>query len=352
MMRRALALAPNGWGQVSPNPLVGAVVERQGQVVGEGWHAELGGPHAEINALAQAGAKAKGATLYVTLEPCAHVGRTPPCVEAIVKAGVTRVVMAVADPNPVAQGGAAVLQAAGVEIAEGCLTNEARELNAAFFHAFRSKRPWVTLKLAITLEGAIADGSHTTSRVTGPDARRYAHYLRAGNDAVAVGMETIRVDDPQLTVRESAPPRRAPARVIFSRSGRLSLTSTVANSLRQGPVIVVAQHIDSSYEAMLQTQGVDVVVAPDLTNALDMLRGRGIQSLLVEGGAQLAGALWNAELVDRLILVQAPVVFGQGSLNGFAAFATVRAHDARRLRVISREALGDDVATTYAVRET
>ncbi|MGQ0646233.1 MAG: bifunctional diaminohydroxyphosphoribosylaminopyrimidine deaminase/5-amino-6-(5-phosphoribosylamino)uracil reductase RibD [Gemmatimonadaceae bacterium] len=351
LMRRALDLARNGWGQTAPNPMVGAVIARQGEPVGEGFHARFGEAHAEVGALAAAGTRARGATMFVSLEPCAHTGKTPACTDAILAAGVTRVIAATSDPNPAAAGGARRLREAGIQVDFGLLQDEARELNAAFLHAFSSDRPWVTLKMAVTLDGAIADGTHTTSRVTGPAARRFAHHLRAGHDAVAVGMNTVRVDDPQLTVRETPPPRVPPARVAFSRSGRLSLTSTLANSLKQGPVIVTAESMDAEYEYALREHGVEVVIASDLAHALRELRARGIQSLLVEGGTNLAAGLWLAGLVDRLILVQAPILFGQGSLNAFAALPPVRAEDAPRLRVVRREALGDDLATTYAVRE-
>lgn len=350
-MRRALELARNGWGQVAPNPMVGAVVLRGSTVVGEGWHTAYGGAHAEVEALAQAGAKARGATMLVTLEPCAHTGKTPPCTEAVIAAGIKRVVIAMADPNPVAAGGVGALRAAGIDVSVGCCAAEARELNAPYVHALTSDRPWVTLKMAVTLEGAIADGTHTTSRITGPSARRFAHHLRAGHDAVAVGLHTIRTDDPQLTVREVAPPRVPPTRVVISRSGRLSLTSWLANSLKHGPVVVLAEQVDSGYEHSLNQAGVEVIVMNDLAHGLRQLRARGIRSMLVEGGSEVAGALWRAGLVDRLVLIQAPVVFGGGALNAFAAFPGVRAESAPRLRVLSREALGEDLATAYAVRE-
>ena len=348
-MRRALALARRGWGQVAPNPMVGAVVAVEGEVIGEGFHARLGEAHAEVVAIAAAGSLARGATLYVSLEPCAHQGRTPPCTDAIRGAGLARVVAAMADPNPEAAGGAARLRAAGVEVEVGLLEAEARELNAPFVHGFASDRPWVTLKMAVTLEAAIADLSGTTSRVTGPAARRYAHHLRAGHDAVAVGLRTVQVDDPQLTVREVPSPRVPPVRVVFSRGGRLSLTSTLANSLRQGPVIVTAEQVEPEYEHALRDHGVEVLIAPDLGHCLRALRARGIGSLLVEGGAGIAGALWSQRLVDRLVLVQAPVLFGEGSLNAFSAFPPVVAEAAPRLRVVSRETIGDDLATTYAM---
>jgi diaminohydroxyphosphoribosylaminopyrimidine deaminase/5-amino-6-(5-phosphoribosylamino)uracil reductase len=350
-MREALRIAREGWGQVAPNPLVGAVMVKDNAEIARGYHARFGEAHAEVAALAKAGPRARGATLYVTLEPCGHVGKTPPCTDAIIGAGISRVVIATRDANPVAAGGAEKLVQSGIEVAFGVCEAEARELNATFLFAIHADRPWVTLKMAVTLDGAIADGTHTTSRVTGPDARRYAHALRAGHDAVGVGMHTVRTDDPRLTVREAPTPRVPPARVVFSRSGRLSLTSTLANSLRQGPVVVTANEIDPAYELSLADAGVEVVLGATLGDQLRALRSRGIQSLLIEGGANLAAALWREDLVDRLILVQAPTIFGAGALGAFSDFPAARGASATRWPVVSRVALGDDLATTYAIHD-
>ncbi len=348
-MGRALELARRGWGQVAPNPLVGAVIVAGAEVAGEGWHERYGEAHAEVNALRGAGSRARGATMYVSLEPCAHHGRTPPCTDAIIGAGLSRVVVATRDTNPVAGGGLDQLRRAGIAVETGVREADAQELNAAFFFGQTADRPWVTLKMAISLDGAIADGTHTTSRVTGPSARAYAHALRAGHDAIAVGMGTVRIDDPQLTVREAPAPRVPPVRVVFSRTGRLPLTSVLANSLKQGAVIVAAEEIDSSCQQMLEHRGVAVVVRPDLLSMLRELRARGVRSLLVEGGAGLAAGLWEAGLVDRLVLVQAPTIFGAGSLNAFRDFPPRRGEDAPRWPVVSREILGHDIATTYAI---
>lgn len=349
-MRRALELARLGWGQTAPNPMVGAVVARNDEIVGEGYHARFGEAHAEINALAAAAERggARGATMYVTLEPCAHAGKTPPCADAIIRAGISRVVAAMGDPNPVAAGGVAKLRAAGIDVIVGMLEPEARELNAAWVHALDSARPWVTLKMAVSLECAIADGTQTTTRITAGPARRYAHALRAGHDAVAVGLGTVRTDDPQLTVREVPAPRVPPTRIIFSRSARLSLTSTLANSIAQGPVVVTGHAIDPEYEHALRDHGVEVLIAPGLAETLTLLRARGIRSILVEGGAVIAGELLAGELVDRLVLVQAPIILGRGALNAFSLAPAVRGADATRWRVVSRETFGDDIATTYA----
>lgn len=348
-MRRALALAVRGWGQVSPNPLVGAVVVRDGKVVGEGYHAGFGRDHAEVVALGRAGSQARGATVYVTLEPCAHHGKTPPCTDALLAAGVSRVVVAVMDPHPVAAGGVERLRAKGIAVDVGVCDEEAREVNAAFLHAATNPRPWVTLKLAISVDGAIADHTRRQGWLTGPDARAEVHRLRAGHDAIGVGMGTVLSDDPSLTVRDARAPRVPPVRVVFSRTGRLPVTSALAASARDMPVVVVAQDIDPAYEATLNGMGVEVVTASSLGEALRALRARGMHSIMVEGGARLAGALLFEELVDRLVVFTAPVVLGAGALNAFLLAPAQRAASAPRLRVVRRVAFGDDLMTVYAL---
>jgi len=351
-MRRALELSLRGRGQVSPNPMVGAVLVRDGEVVGEGWHAMLGGAHAETAALASAGERARGATLYVTLEPCVHHGRTPPCVDAIIAAGVARVVCAITDPTPEAAGGVARLREAGVEAACGLLAEDAAELNAAFLHGARSALPWVTLKLALSLDGAIADHTGRPAWLTGPRARQRVHEMRAANDGIAVGAGTALADDPQLTVRDTQRPRVAPARVIFDRQLTLPLESSLVRTARTVPVVVVADNSsDSARRRALEGQGVAVVLADSHGDALRALRARGIGSLLVEGGARIAGSLLDAALVHRLVIFQAPVVLGAGALGGFAHVASRVADDAPRWRVVGRESLDDDLMTVYALQE-
>ena len=214
-MRRALALAEGGWGQTAPNPMVGAVVVRDGTVVAEGWHEKFGEAHAEANALTRAGAAAKGATMYVTLEPCNHSGKTPPCADALVAAKIGRVVIATRDPGTNSGGGAEKLRAAGIEVEFGLLEAESRELNAPFFHSFLSDRPWVTLKLALSIDGAIADSERGRAWLTNDQSQAEVHRIRAGVDAIAVGATTFATDHPRLTVRGPIQPRVAPARVVF-----------------------------------------------------------------------------------------------------------------------------------------
>lgn len=347
-MRRALELATRGWGQTAPNPMVGAVVVRDGRIVGEGWHARYGGDHAEVAALREAGELARHATVYVTLEPCDHHGRTPPCVDALLAAGVRRVVAAIADPTPRAGGGAERLRRAGVEVQFGPFAEEARELNAPFFHAVDSDRPWVTLKLALSLDGAIADASGRPAWLTGPVARREVHHLRANSDAVAVGLGTVRADNPMLTVRDAPAPRVPPVRVVFSRDGALPLTSQLALTATEYRTIVVADRMDLRHARELRDLGVEVATATSLAQAMEALRARSIRSVLVEGGASIGAALIGEGLVDRLIIFQAPVILGAGALHAFEHVPAVAAVGAPRLRVLSRRVLGDDLMTVYA----
>ena len=348
-MRRALALAANGWGQTAPNPMVGAVVVRDGAVVGEGWHTRYGAPHAEIDALAAAGDAARGATIYVTLEPCTHHGQTPPCALALIAAGISRVVIAAADPNPVATGGAARLVEHGVQVELGVEEVAARELNAAFFHSYASPRSFVQLKLALSLDGALTDHTRQRGWLTGADARREVHRLRAGSDGVAVGIGTARADDPLLTVRDApVPPRIAPARIVFDTSARLPLTSRLVQTARQQRTIVVCWAPDPAHAAALEHAGVTLVHSATLADALVALRTAGIRSLLVEGGAALASSFLQETLVDRLIIFRAPLILGGGALNGFGGLPPTTLGAALRWRVVDARQFGDDEMTVYA----
>jgi len=343
--------ARRGWGRTAPNPMVGAVIVRGGEIVATGWHAEFGGAHAEVMALERAGERARGATVYVTLEPCVHHGKTPPCSDALIRAGVERLVIAARDPNPEARGGLDRLRAAGIAVAAGVLERESLDLNAPFHASFSSPRPWVTLKLALSLDGAIADARGRSKWITGALARERAHDLRAGSDAIAVGIGTALADDPSLTVRDAAPPRVPPVRVVFDRQARLPLDGALARTARDVPVVVVATAPGAARRAALESAGVAVLDAPSLDGALALLRERGIRGLLVEGGAALTGALLGAALVDRLIIFQAPVLLGAGALRPFERAPAAEISAASRLRVVEREVLGDDLMTVYALRE-
>lgn len=341
-MPRALALAERGWGRVHPNPMVGAVIVRNGSVVGEGWHAEYGAAHAERMALEAAGAAARGATLYCTLEPCAHQGKQPPCTSAIIAAGIADVVIACHDPNPEAGGGADRLREAGVRVRflEGPLADAAVRLNVRFLHRFASvSRPWVAIKLAVTLDGMIADHEDRSQWLSGPPARDWVQRQRANYDAIAVGAVTAVRDDVRLTVRGEVRPRVAPRRVIFDRRGIVPPDHGIFRDAAVAPVTLV--RAPGSAAAVPAADGVDVLEAPDLVAAFAMLHDRGIGSILVEGGGRLAGALLEAGLVDRVYQVQVPAWLGDGR-PAWAGLSQRTMATVRRWHTVGRIALDDD----------
>ncbi len=340
-MARALELAWQGWGRVAPNPLVGAVVLSNGEVVGDGFHAEFGGVHAERAALDAAGPRARGGTLVVTLEPCSHTGKQPPCTDAILAAGIRRVVYALRDPNPVAAGGGAVLKAHGVAVTHGTGAAEAAAQNIAFLHRFRdSDRPFVALKLAVSVDGRIADRAGHSRWISGEAAREWVQWLRAGFDAIAVGAGTVRGDDPSLTVRGAVTPRRPPVRVILGRSGPIPVNAALVRTAHEMPTILVARP-EAMADSSLAEAGVRFLSADSLAEGLAALRREGIESILVEGGGEIATALLEARLVDRIYWVQAPIIIG-GGVPAIAALGQGRLEDAARFRVVERKALGDD----------
>ncbi|WP_461036002.1 bifunctional diaminohydroxyphosphoribosylaminopyrimidine deaminase/5-amino-6-(5-phosphoribosylamino)uracil reductase RibD [Streptomyces mayteni] len=350
-MRRAIELAARGLGNTSPNPVVGCVVlDATGRPVGEGWHQRAGGPHAEVDALAAAGPGARGGTAVVTLEPCAHTGRTGPCAEALIAAGVARVVYAVADPNPQAAGGAAGFAAAGVDVdaATGPLGAEAAEGNAAWLTAVRHGRPHVHWKYAATLDGRTAAADGTSRWITSAEARADVHRLRAASDAVLVGAGTARADDPHLAVR-GIPGARQPLRVVLDTTG--TAVPPGARVLDGTAATLVAVADDTPPTATAHLDGhAEVVRLPraahgpglDLTALLTALHRRDVRSLLLEGGATLAGAFAAAGLVDRVTGYLAPALLGAGpqALNG-AGITTIA--DALRLRVTDVDRIGQDL---------
>ena len=343
-MNRALALAWRGWGRVAPNPMVGAVLLRDGTVVGEGWHAEFGDLHAESVALRAAGDRARGATAVVTLEPCSHDGKQPPCVDALINAGVARVVAALPDPNPAAGGGAARLAAAGIDVEIGVGEAAARAQNAAFLHKFAvPDRPFVALKLATTLDARIADRNGHSRWISGPDAREFVHWLRAGFDAIGVGGQTARDDDASLTVRGSVEPRRPPTRVIFSRHGDVPVTLTAVRTAGEIPTIVLTSATGpSGRQASLAEAGVMVRRVTGLAEGLRHLRHLGIESVLVEGGGRLAGALLAEGLVDRYYWIQSPVWLGEDGIPAIDGLPGRTVAEGDRWCVVERRALGQD----------
>ena len=332
--------------------MVGAVVVRDDTVVGEGYHAEFGGPHAEVVALREAGDRARGATVYVTLEPCNHHGKTGPCTDALIVAGVARVVFAAPDPNPRAAGGAQRLRAAGIEVTGGVERAAACELNAAFFNAFRAERPWMVLKLALSADDAIAGATRERGWITGPSARTEVHRMRAGHDAIAAGLGTVLADDPALTVRGPLQPRVAPVRLVFDDDAAIPDDTMLVRTARETPTIVLARRPAPHRVVALESAGVTVVAAPTVERALEELPGRGIRSVLVEGGAGVAGRLLESALIDRLVIFRSPVVLGAGALHAFARAPSMTPDVLRHLPVLETRTFGDDTMTVYALTPT
>lgn len=315
-MRRALRLAARGY--TPPNPMVGCVLVKDGAVVGEGYHLRAGGPHAEVVALEAAGERARGATAYVSLEPCSHSGRTPPCAPALVAAGVARVVAAALDPNPRVSGkGIAILQEAGIAVQVGLLEEEARRLNAAFFHYQTTGRPFVLLKAAMTLDGKIATRTGDSRWITGPRARRHVHRLRAQSGAVLCGIGTALADDPLLTARLPGVPRQ-PLRVVLDTHLRLPLTSRLVATAREVPTLIAAGKTPDRCRRMaLENCGIEVICLPTnaagriaLPELLAELGRREVISVLVEGGSQINAAFLEGGHVHRLLWFIAPKLIG------------------------------------------
>ena len=343
-MGKALSLAWRGWGRVAPNPLVGALVVQDDRVIGEGWHEEYGGLHAEPRALAAAGEAARGATLFVTLEPCNHLGKQPACTEAVIAAGIRRVVAAVGDPNPEAGGGSERLREAGVEVDVGVREEEARAQNAVFFHRWNvTGRPFVALKLVTTLDGRIGDQGGRSRWISGDEARNYVHWLRAGFDAIGVGGHTARTDDSSLTVRGDVQPRSAPRRVIFDRRGDLPTSLTLVRTARETATILITETGGLSARlADLEDDGVVVHRVGDLAQGLAALHGMGIGSILVEGGGRLAGSLLAGGLVDRFYWIQSPLWLGESGIPAVAGYPGTSLVEAERWSIVERRALGQD----------
>ena len=333
-MARALELAERGLFTTTPNPRVGCVIVRDGAIVGEGWHVRAGEPHAEVHALAMAGEQARGATAYVTLEPCSHHGRTPPCADALVKAGVARVVAAMEDPNPLVAGrGMARLSDAGIATASGVQENEARELNIGFISRMTRGRPWLRLKAAATLDGKTALNNGVSQWITGDDARRDAHRWRARSCAVLTGIGTVRDDDPQLNVR-AVPTERQPLRIVVD--ARLE-TPLDARLLDGGRVLIAGAVEDAERIAALQRRGADVLILPnnggkvDLPALMTELGRRGINEVLAESGFKLNGSLLREGCVDELILYLAPSIVGDEARGLFNLPALDSLADKRQL---------------------
>jgi diaminohydroxyphosphoribosylaminopyrimidine deaminase/5-amino-6-(5-phosphoribosylamino)uracil reductase len=344
-MDLAFQLADRGRGLTHPNPRVGSVVVRAGEVVGRGYHRGPETLHAEAEALAEAGERARGATLYCTLEPCSHEGRTPPCADAIVAAGVARVVAALQDPNPLVDGrGFARLRAGGVQVdvLTGAPAQRAARLNAPFIKSLKTGLPLVTYKAAVSLDGKVALAGGRPAQLSGPESQRLVHRLRAEADAILIGAGTLRADDPRLTVRLCE--GRNPTRVVLTSSGRLPLDAQLFAAAAEAPVLLLAERLADADEQWLHGAGVQVERFPGgLETALRLLAARGLLDVFLEGGPTLAAALLTAGLVDRLALFVTPLLVGRGAPDLLALPAVAGLEDAPRLTNQRWQAIGQDM---------
>jgi diaminohydroxyphosphoribosylaminopyrimidine deaminase / 5-amino-6-(5-phosphoribosylamino)uracil reductase len=356
-MGATLALARRGLGQVWPNPAVGCIIVSDGLPVGRGWTQAGGRPHAETEALARAGTRARGATAYVSLEPCCHHGETPPCTDALIAAGIARLVAATTDPDPrVAGRGMALLAGAGIETEAGLMQEEARALNAGFISRIERGRPLLTLKLATTLDGRIASRTGASRWITGGAARRHAHLLRSRHDAVMVGSGTALADDPALTCRLPGLEERSPVRVVVDGALRLPASSRLAQTARQTPTWCLTCSGDVRRRRQLQTLGVEIIEVTaagdghvDLAAGLTALGVRGLTRVLVEGGRALATRLLADGLVDRAFWYRAASLIGDDGLAALGALGVEEIGQQVRWRRTDVQAIGEDLLETFAV---
>lgn len=359
-MALALRLAEKGRGFTSPNPMVGAVVVNRGRIVGQGSHRKAGGPHAEVIALSQAGSRAKGGTLYVTLEPCSHLKkRTPPCVPLVVKSGVSRVVIGMVDPNPKVKGrGIARLRRARIDVEVGCREAEAQRLNEAYVHWVRTGRPFTFLKAGMTLDGQIATAAGESRWITGEEARAHAHRLRAGIDAILVGIGTVLRDDPSLTARPVADdtpiPSRQPLRIVADSRLRIPLRARVLKDHAQSRTLIVTTAAAPLRKVQrLRQQGIDVLTLPKQRGEVNLsalwprLAQLGITSLLVEGGSEINAAALRAGLVQRILFYTAPLLLGgRDAVGVIGGQSPSRLAQAVPLENLRTQQLGRDILIT------
>lgn len=347
-MQRAIQLAAKGLGRTSPNPVVGAVLVKDKRVVGEGFHQRAGGPHAELLALEQAGESARGATMYVSLEPCCHHGKTPPCVPEVVRAGVARVVVGLIDPDPRVSGrGLQELRQAGVvvELADEDSQEQCAEVNRAFICRLTRGRPYVTLKFASSLDGKIASRTGRSKYISSQEARRWVHRERDAHDAIMVGINTIRVDDPELTARE--PEGRTPIKVVVDSGGNLPAEARLFQQAENGVIVLTTPR---GQQRLTPRQGMEVIVTEDehgmvdLHRALQLLAERGVNSILLEGGSRLNGSMLDRGLIDRVAGFVAPLlVGGQEAVSPIGGFGVDCVGDALKLREVGWSTLGPDL---------
>jgi len=355
-MRLALALAHKAKGRTSPNPMVGAILVKDGRIVGEGCHLCAGTPHAEIHAIADAGEESCGATLYVTLEPCSHHGRTGPCADSVIKAGVKRAVVAMTDPNPKVSGnGIALLRAAGIEVEEGVLAAEAAKLNEVFLKWICCKMPFGIMKTAMTLDGKIATHKGNSRWITGPAARERVHMLRDSSDAILVGIGTVLADDPELTVRLIKGGQN-PSRIVVDSLARTPLTAKIVNDGQARTIIAVTAAAPEGRVAALRAKGVEVLVLPgcetgvSLRDLFQRLGEREITSVLIEGGAAVNAAALNANVVDKVLSFISPKIIGGASAPGpVGGQGAAELDEAFGLEDIQVETIGQDLLVSAYV---
>lgn len=351
-MQQALSLAAKGEGYTSPNPMVGAVVVKDGQIVGQGYHQRAGTPHAEVHALRDAGELAQGATIYVTLEPCCHYGRTPPCTEAIKKAGIKRVVAAITDPNPLVAGkGLKLLEEAGLEVTSGVLADEATKLNEIFIKYVTSKQPFVVLKAAVSLDGKIATVTGESQWITGPESREFTHHLRHRYDGILVGVNTVLADNPSLTTRLPGGKGKNPVRIILDSKARTPVDANIIKYPQDTVTIIAATAAaDPSRVAALRQAGAEVLLLPatdtgvDINQLLKELARRQITSLLVEGGAKVHASFIAARAVDKVYWFIAPILIGgEGAPGAIGGKGIEKLQQALRLKRTSIHHFGEDI---------
>ena len=354
-MREALRIARNAEGRTSPNPLVGCVVVRDGKIIAEGWHRKAGTPHAEIHALNMAGELARGATLYVTLEPCSHFGRTPPCARAIVDAGIKKVFAAMTDPNPkVAGRGVEILRSAGIEVEVGLLEDEARRLNEVFLKFITERSPFVTLKFACSLDGKIATVGGQSQWISCEASRKFSHHLRDVNDGILVGVGTVLADNPSLTTRLVE--GKNPVRIVVDSNARTPLDAKVVMDGQSKTFVAVTTNAPPEKISALKNRGVEIITAGDgarvdLKILMRELADREITSVLVDGGGTINFAMLNAGLVDKIFAFVAPkIIGGKNALTAVAGDGFLKLTDAVELTNFSAEKIGDDILLSGYVK--
>ncbi len=350
-MREALKLAESARGRTSPDPMVGAVIVKDGEIIATGYHAEQGTPHAEAWAIEKAGEKAKGATLYLNLEPCSHFGYNPPCADKIIKAGIKKVVAAMQDPNPLVSGkGFKDLREAGIEVEEGLLEDEAKRLNEVFIKWISTGRPFVILKTAMTLDGKIATAGEESRWITGPESRQYGHKLRAEVDAILVGIGTVLKDDPELNVRDIPPPYKNPLKIVLDEKAQIPLNARILQREPEKTIIIVTEQASKEKAEQIKQTGAEVILAKaegglvDLKKLMELLGKRNITSLLIEGGARVNASALQEDIVDKVCFFIAPkIVGGEKALTPVEGEGIKKLSDSIKIKDIKVQQLGDDV---------